>query len=94
MAIYRLIANGGFDPDVIEAMVKAYEAALSDLRLVDRNDPLTELVAKSIIGVAGIGERDPNKIKERALNMLGMNNPDAARPPERPPTFPASQQRR
>jgi hypothetical protein len=85
MAIYRLIANGSFDPDTIEAMTKAYEAALTDLRLVDRNDPLTELIAKSIVGVAGMGERDPNKIKERALNALGVRSPDAVKLSEPPP---------
>jgi hypothetical protein len=31
MAIYRLIANGSFGPDEIEAMTAAYEGALIDL---------------------------------------------------------------
>jgi hypothetical protein len=74
MAIYRLIANGSFGPDMIEPMTAAYESALSDLQLVDRNDPLTELIAKSIINVAATGERDPDKIKERALNALGVRS--------------------
>ena len=72
MAIYRLIASGTFDPDVIKVMTAAYERALSELRLTDRNDPLTELIAKSIINVTATGERDPGKIKERALNALGV----------------------
>jgi hypothetical protein len=72
MAIYRLIAGGTFDPKVIEVMSAAYELALSDLKLIDRNDPLTELIAKSIVIVVARGERDPEKIKERALNALGV----------------------
>jgi hypothetical protein len=72
MAIYRLIASGTFDPDVIKVMTAAYERALSEQRLTDRNDPLTELIAKSIINVTAKGERDPGKIKERALNALGV----------------------
>lgn len=72
MAIYRLIANGSFGPDVIEAMTAAYETALSELRLADRNDPLTELIAKAIINVAASGERDPLAIMDRALNALGV----------------------
>jgi hypothetical protein len=72
MAIYRLIASGTFDPDVIEVMIAAYERALSELSLTDRTDPLTELIAKSIINVTATGERDPGKIKERALNALGV----------------------
>lgn len=78
MAIYRLIASGTFDPDVIEVMTVAYEGALADLRLIDRNDPVTELIARSIITVTSTGERDPEKIKERALNALGVRKTDVA----------------
>ena len=72
MAIYRLIAGGTFGPDEIKAMAAAYEGALIDLQLIDRNDPLTELIAKAIVNVTATGERDPEKIKERALNALGL----------------------
>ena len=72
MAIYRLIANGSFDPDVIVAMSAAYEKALSDLQMSDRTDPFTELIAKAIVNVTATGERDPGQIKERALNALGV----------------------
>ena len=78
MAIYRLIASGTFDPEVIEVMTAAYERALSELRLTDRNDPLTELIAKSIINVTARGERDPEMLKERALNALGIRKTVAA----------------
>lgn len=72
MAIHRLIAIGTFGPDEIKAMVAAYENALTDLGFTDRDDSLTELVAKSIVNVTATGERDPEKIKERALNALGV----------------------
>jgi len=72
MAIYRLIANGSFGPEEIEAMTAAYEGALIDLNLVDRNDPLTELIAKAIVNITATGERDPNLITERAMNALGV----------------------
>jgi hypothetical protein len=78
MAIYRLITGRSFEPDAIAAMTAAYEAALLDLRMVDRSDPLTELIAKSIINVAATGERDPEIIKERALNALGIRKTAAA----------------
>ena len=51
MAIYRLIAHGSFGPAEIEAMTAAYEAALLDLGLVDRDDPITEIVATAIVSV-------------------------------------------
>ncbi|MGC1318088.1 MAG: hypothetical protein WA866_15830, partial [Pseudolabrys sp.] len=71
MAIHRLIAIGTFGPDEIKAMTAAYEGALIDLGFADREDPLTELIAKSIVNVTATGERNPERIKERALNALG-----------------------
>ena len=67
-----LIAIGIFGPDEIKAMTAAYESALTDLGFTDREDPLTELIAKSIVNVTATGERDPERIKERALNALGV----------------------
>ena len=72
MAIYKLIANGSFGPDEIEVMKVAYEAALVDVGVTDRNDPITELIAKAIVNVTASGERDPNEVMERALNALGV----------------------
>lgn len=53
-------------------MAAAYEGALIDLQLMDRNDPLTKLIAKAIVNVTATGERDPENIKVRALNALGV----------------------
>jgi hypothetical protein len=55
MAIYRFIANGSFGPDEIKVMTEAYEGALIDLRIVNRDDPVTELIAKSIVNVTATG---------------------------------------
>ena len=72
MAIYKLIANGSFGPDEIEVMKAAYEAALVDVGVTDRDDPITDLIAKSIVIVTATGERDPHRAMERALNALGV----------------------
>jgi hypothetical protein len=74
MAIYRLIKNGSFGPDEIRVMTEAYEGALIDLNIVDRNDPFTELIAKSIVNVTATGERNPILVKERAINALGIRS--------------------
>jgi len=71
MAIYRLIANGTFGPAEIKAMTGAYEAALLDLGLVNRDDPITEIVATAIVSITSMGERNPITIKDRSLNALG-----------------------
>jgi hypothetical protein len=77
MAIYRLIANGTFGPDEIEAMTAAYEAALIDLGLVDRDDPITEIVATAIVSITSRGERHPKTIKDRALSAIGARSFDS-----------------
>jgi hypothetical protein len=78
MAIYRSIANGSFGPDEIKVMTAAYEDALLDLRVANRDDPITELIAKAIVNVTATGERDPILVKERAINALGVRRPTAA----------------
>ena len=78
MAIHRLIANDSFGPDEIEAMTAAYNGALIELCQPNNDDPITELVAKSIVNVTATGERNPELIKERALSALGVRKPDAA----------------
>ncbi|MGC2825906.1 MAG: hypothetical protein WA322_16980 [Pseudolabrys sp.] len=78
MAIYRLIANGSFGPDEIKVMTAAYEGALIDLSVANRDDPITDLIAKAIVNVTATGERDPILVKERAINALGVRRPTAA----------------
>jgi hypothetical protein len=53
-------------------MSAAYEETLRVLHLTDREDPITEFVARKIIAVAGSGERDPARISEQALAGLGI----------------------
>jgi hypothetical protein len=78
MAIYRLIANGLFGPDEIKVMTAAYEGALVDLNVANRDDPLTEVIAKAIVNVTATGERDPILVKECAINALGVRRRTAA----------------
>ena len=79
MGIHKLIANGTFGPDEIRIMSDAYEAALIALQLNNNQDePITELIAKSIINVSAAGERDPAQMAERAINALGIRRPSAA----------------
>ena len=73
MAIYKLITSGSYGPDEIKAMTAAYESALIEIGVADRDDPLTEMLAKSILTVTATGERDPEKLKERALHALRIS---------------------
>ena len=71
MAIYRLTQHSAFGPDEIALMHEAYEAALVKLDLKDRSDPMTEVVARSVILLTQSGEKNPARICELAVQALG-----------------------
>ncbi|HWX61704.1 hypothetical protein [Bradyrhizobium sp.] len=71
MAIYRILQNTPFGPDEVARLVTAYEQTLKALGLTDRNDPITELVARKIIEISQTGVRDPLLLARRAIEDLG-----------------------
>jgi hypothetical protein len=62
MPIYHLLKERGFDPEHCEAMGVAFETALTQLGLKDRNDPMCEMVAKRIIEFGQQGVRDSGEL--------------------------------
>jgi len=60
------------EPEEISRLVTAYEQALRGIGLVDRNDPLSEVVAKRVIKIAQSGVRDPTDIAALAIVELGV----------------------
>jgi hypothetical protein len=76
MPIRRLLSDEPFDPDDVERVTTAYEAALQLLRLTDRGDPVAELVAAKIIAVYRTGLHDPAHVCARAIKELGIPIPD------------------
>jgi hypothetical protein len=66
MPIYRLLAGSSLRPEEIAVLNDAYERALQAMSLVDRNHPLTEIVAKKVIEI-GRTEIDPVKISQLAV---------------------------
>jgi hypothetical protein len=72
VAIHRLMDKAAFGPDEIRSMSVAYDTALQALGLIDRNDPVTELVAKKIIEIAQTGERNSQRLSTRAIEQLGI----------------------
>jgi hypothetical protein len=51
-------------------MTAAFDAIRASLRLADRDDPLTEIVARRVIEMAGTGERDPERLYDLVLLSL------------------------
>jgi hypothetical protein len=72
MPIYRLLQNMPMGPEEIGRLTTAYEQALRTIGLVDRNDPIAEMVAKKIIEIGQTGVRDPAEISALAIKELGV----------------------
>ncbi|QHO74222.1 hypothetical protein ACH79_17880 [Bradyrhizobium sp. CCBAU 051011] len=72
MPIYRLLQNMPMGPEEISRLTTAYEQALRAIGIVDRGDPLAELLAKKIIEVAQTGIREPADISARAIKEIGI----------------------
>jgi hypothetical protein len=84
MTIHRLFKDTAFGPDEIERLVIANKQTLRALRLKDRNDPITQLVAEKIIEIGRTGIEDPAEISKLALEQLGpLRRTDTSRRPRR-----------
>ena len=70
MPTVPLPQGSAFGPEGIKVMATAFHGALNALGLMDRADPLNELVAKKIIEIAKTGERNPLRLRDRALKSL------------------------
>lgn len=62
-----------FGPDEIKVLVTAFDEALQQLGLVNRNDPATLRIAQRIIALAQHGERDPVRLREGATMGAGFS---------------------
>jgi hypothetical protein len=69
--IDRLLKDSSLEPREVACLSEAYQAALRALLLVDRNDAITEIVARKIIDLYQSGIRDPAQIVARAVKELG-----------------------
>ena len=70
MAIYRLLKNSILEPEEIARITEAYEKALHTLSVKDRDDPLTEMIAKTIIKIAQAGVNDAAQLSVLAIAEL------------------------
>src|SRR6516164_8175215 len=56
--------------EVEQRLTRAYRDVLRSLHLVDRNDPIAEIVAKTVIEVGATGVREPSEISKIAVKRL------------------------
>jgi hypothetical protein len=63
MPIYELLRRQDvFTPEEVTVLGNVFEDVLRTLGLVDRKDPMTEMVAKKVVELAMAGIREPNRL--------------------------------
>ena len=70
MPINRLLKDKR-TPEEIELLNKAFNHALNLLGVVDRNDPLCDMVARKVLEVGTTGINEPREIAEMAVARIG-----------------------
>jgi hypothetical protein len=71
----RTLLNGdhSFTPEEEKVLVEAFEGSLEALRLADREDPVTRLVAEKVLEGARSGERDPQRLRTWVLGQFNIS---------------------
>ena len=59
-------------PEEVERLNQAFTFTLRTLSLVDRDDPLCEIVARKVIDLDAMGIRDPKQIAKIAAKEFGV----------------------
>jgi hypothetical protein len=63
MPMKRLLERHVFPPELVVILGEVFEDVLRTLDLNNREDPLTELIAKKVIELAEGGEHNPIRLK-------------------------------
>jgi len=72
MSTYLRLHTLDLHPEMISRITAAYGQALHTLCVKDRDDPLTEMVARNVIKIAQTGIKDPAQISALAIKELEM----------------------
>ena len=79
-SIVPFIGNWVFEPAEIWVMSDAYDMAMEDIyRFGHPNKIVEQIIATRIIDLAKGGERDPDRLRERALATCGFSRDRADR---------------
>ena len=68
--LHAFPSTPAFDPEITHAMGVAFDEARKILGLSDKMDGATRLVADRIIDAAAAGERDPQRLRDAAVNYF------------------------
>jgi hypothetical protein len=71
MPINRLLKDSKLTLEEQAVLNRAFDRTLRKLHLVDRNDPICEIVARKVIEIGATGVTNPVAISEIAVRQLG-----------------------
>ena len=72
MPINRLLKDRKVSAEETERLNRAFTFTLKSLHLVDRNDPVCDIVAAKVIEIDKPGVCDPTEIAKLAAKQLGV----------------------
>jgi hypothetical protein len=72
MPINRLFKKGKINPEEVERLDQAFAITLRSLSLVDRDDPICEMVARKVVDIDSRGTHDPKEIATIAAKEFGI----------------------
>jgi len=79
MVIYLLLDEPGvFQPEQVAMMGDVFEEVLKTLCLVDRQDPLVDMIARKIIELARTGVRDRVRLMQMTLEAFNGKPPQSS----------------
>ena len=79
MVLYRLLnAQGVFQPEQVAMMGDVFEEVLKALCLVDRQDPLVDMIARKIIELAQTGVLDRVRLMQMTLEAFNGKPPQSS----------------
>ena len=72
MSIEQLLETKSFPPETVTRIKLAYVETLRSLQLVDRDEPLTDAIARKIVELAQTDVGDPDELSRRTIRELDM----------------------
>lgn len=73
LLIAELLQENKFDPEFVNTMLEVFKSVCRTLQVSDATDPLSNSIARTVILIAVEGERDPDELYKRTLNIFYSN---------------------
>ena len=71
-AIAEFVGSVTYDPETVQVMSQAYESVLKELHDSGQPELVREIIAKRIVELTAMGEREPRRLCDTVLSELGL----------------------